>query len=292
MRKVLGKTISKIILSIFQQKRIKEIIDKGEILSVFYHRPNKVEFERWIKWCIENGFNFISTDKLIEIIDGRINESKKLIWLTFDDGWRNNYTEILPILVKYKVPATIFVSTNLVSDGVFWLELARMNQDKLAIPVGNLKKISETERRQVLHNLCMNPGFNQMEREFMTWEELHKISKEPLISIGNHTHNHVICTNCNSEQLEDEIKESERLLKQYCINYINAFAYPNGNFNENTQNYLKERFNVISLVEHENLNMGSDVQALTRICLGDKLSMEENVLNMFGFRKKFFRAVL
>ena len=43
--------------------------------------------------------------------------------LTFDDGYRNNFTHALPILRRYSAPATFFVATNFaVSPRPFWFD--------------------------------------------------------------------------------------------------------------------------------------------------------------------------
>jgi peptidoglycan/xylan/chitin deacetylase (PgdA/CDA1 family) len=49
----------------------------------------------------------------------------RLCAVTFDDGWRDNYTHALPILKKYQVPCTIFLSTNFI-DGTPWFWEARL----------------------------------------------------------------------------------------------------------------------------------------------------------------------
>jgi peptidoglycan/xylan/chitin deacetylase (PgdA/CDA1 family) len=291
MRKLAGKIISKILLPFKLRARIAAVGESGEILSVFFHRPDIEEFEKWIKWCTNKGFEFISSLDLKNILDKGIKTGKKQIWLTFDDGWRNNYTEVLPILKKYNVPATIFVSTNLINDGVFWLELARLNQDILPIQANELKLKSEAERNKILDKLKQHPQFKQMDREFMTMEELSSINKSNLISIANHTHNHVICTNCTPAELHEEIELSEALLNEHSPGHISFFAYPNGDFNDNTQNYLKDKFDMIALVGNSNTNYKANKEAITRVCLGDKISMEENVFIMLGFKKKLFSAL-
>lgn len=66
---------------------------------------------------ISHNFNVISVEALVKAIrDGR-SISPNTIAVTFDDGWRDNYTEALPILKKYKVPAMIFLATDLIKSG-------------------------------------------------------------------------------------------------------------------------------------------------------------------------------
>ena len=48
--------------------------------------------------------------------------------ITFDDGYGDNHEYALPVLEKYHVPATIFVSTGYVDSGreYWWDEIARV----------------------------------------------------------------------------------------------------------------------------------------------------------------------
>jgi peptidoglycan/xylan/chitin deacetylase (PgdA/CDA1 family) len=43
----------------------------------------------------------------------------KTVAVTFDDGMRNNYIYALPILAKYKIPASIFVITDYINQGEY-----------------------------------------------------------------------------------------------------------------------------------------------------------------------------
>jgi peptidoglycan/xylan/chitin deacetylase (PgdA/CDA1 family) len=42
-----------------------------------------------------------------------------MVAITFDDGYRDNFTEAFPLLLRYRVPATIFVATGLVATGTY-----------------------------------------------------------------------------------------------------------------------------------------------------------------------------
>jgi O-antigen/teichoic acid export membrane protein/peptidoglycan/xylan/chitin deacetylase (PgdA/CDA1 family) len=56
-------------------------------------------------------YQFISLQAAVRMISGREPVRPNSVVLTFDDGYRNNITEALPILRKYKAPATLFPAT-------------------------------------------------------------------------------------------------------------------------------------------------------------------------------------
>jgi len=41
--------------------------------------------------------------------------------VTFDDGFRNNYTDALPTLRRYRIPATLFLTAGLVGETNRWM---------------------------------------------------------------------------------------------------------------------------------------------------------------------------
>lgn len=65
--------------------------------------------EDQIKTLIADGYTFITFKKLNQYFDGREKLPPKSIILTFDDGYEDFYTDVFPILKKYKVPAVQYV---------------------------------------------------------------------------------------------------------------------------------------------------------------------------------------
>lgn len=78
----------------------------------------------------------------LEYLAGLVKEKKKIpsraLAITFDDGYRDNYTYVFPILKKYNLPATIFVIINEIGrpDRLSWDEIKTM-QDSGLITFGS-----------------------------------------------------------------------------------------------------------------------------------------------------------
>jgi len=65
-------------------------------------------FEKHLQYLAEH----FETISLQEVREKSVKKNSCII--TFDDGWADNYTNALPLLRKYNIPATIFLTTNLV----------------------------------------------------------------------------------------------------------------------------------------------------------------------------------
>src|SRR5687768_498906 len=98
-------------------------ISKNRRLIIMYHgigrdittpvngRHLPVEqFEKQLRYFRKN-FNIISLEELCEMKLKGIHPKKHTIALTFDDGYLNNISNALPLLKKYRIPATFFIST-------------------------------------------------------------------------------------------------------------------------------------------------------------------------------------
>ena len=72
---------------------------------------------------VSQHYTMVSLTELARRVSDRQPLDDRLCAVTFDDGWRDNYTHAFPILKKYKVPCTIFLATNFIDGGDwFWEE--------------------------------------------------------------------------------------------------------------------------------------------------------------------------
>ena len=65
---------------------------------------NPQDLEKQFVYLLENGYTPIWFSDL-----EHVDEIEKPVLLTFDDGWANNYTNMLPLVEKYHVKVTVFM---------------------------------------------------------------------------------------------------------------------------------------------------------------------------------------
>src|SRR5881628_2270884 len=71
------------------------------------------DFERHVA-LLSSTFSPVHLREIVDYVTGRGGLPEDAVAITFDDGYRDNLTLALPILLKYQVPATIFVATGFV----------------------------------------------------------------------------------------------------------------------------------------------------------------------------------
>lgn len=230
----------------------------GELISA-----NKRNFEHQIQH-VKKHFTPISIELLLDSLEGKALLPKRAILVTFDDGYDDNYFNAFPILKKYEVPATIFVSVGFVSTSKrFWFDdvaaiVKHTDEKELFITsldkkfkLGDtaeerersvqeitecLKRVSNEERIEVLSFLKKKYGeiFSKVDlsrSKALTWEQIKEMD-DSVISFGSHTMTHPILTNLDKDELEYELVESKKILEKKLNKKIETFAYPNGGIND------------------------------------------------------------
>lgn len=65
-------------------------------------------FESHLQYLTQEGYRVVSVEKLVELL--RAGESlEKVVAMSFDDGYKNNYTDALPLLKKYNAKASFYI---------------------------------------------------------------------------------------------------------------------------------------------------------------------------------------
>ena len=227
--------------------------------------------------------------------------------ITFDDGWRDNYTEAFHILKKYRIPATIFLATGFVgTDRMFWPEeicyyLERNMIDKPASDstppsyirfskeisshnkclreaffersIEILKGYSPGDREQILgcfRDMLKNEPFS---RQMLSWDEAREMYSSGLVRFGAHTVNHEILDQVPLQKARDEITKSRTDIEQHIGGKVSTFAYPNGNYTESLRNILTENgFNAAVTTRKGFLGRGIPLMEVPRIAIHEDVS--------------------
>ncbi len=245
--------------------------DRGRLTIVMYHRvtdqldplspytPTAEVFDFHMQ-TLANGFKVLALSEAIERLKKR-SLPRRAACVTFDDGYRDNYTVAAPILKRYRLPATIFVSTGFLDGGLMWndsvVEAVRRAPgstiDARAIGLGvyasgddlkraiatsmlldQLKYLPFAKRSEKVHEFCALIGV-PLPADLMLSTDQVRAARHANFEIGGHTVNHPILTQIDDHQARSEIVDSKAHLEDILREKVTLFAYPNGRPN---QDYL------------------------------------------------------
>lgn len=246
-------------------------------------------FEAQLRY-LKKHFPIVPLESIVKRAANENGSTSNEIALTFDDGLRNHYTVVYPILKRLNIPATFFVCPGLIESGRWlWNHEARerlrtLRPERLAALgrelqacgskveeiVGWMKALPVEARSAVGDSIrAATPEFQPTARQqdqygVMTWQEISRIDPG-LVTIGSHTVSHPILTTLSAAELSYEIRESRRWLEEKLGRPVEHFCYPNGAFNEAVLACVKDcyRSAVNSLAGR--VGPGDDLHSLRRI---------------------------
>jgi len=270
--------------------------ESGRITGIAFHNPDKKLFKNSIKWLLKNGFTFISTLQLIDILKNKIKPPNGAVWISFDDGWKSNMENVVPTITDYNIPVTFFITTGPIEKkGLFWWRLADKKKDylenKYNIRKEELYQIPENRRKKIIGKIEDHFSEN-FEREAMSVEEVKKISKIPQITIGSHTANHAILPNCATDELKDEVINSKKTIEKWIKQNINSFAYPNGNFDGREKEILRQAgFELATTCDKIFISIKDDLYFIPRFVATNEGFVVQNICHMLGIWDPFVSKI-
>lgn len=222
----------------------------------FFPETSTHQFEKQIEYLARN-YKIISMDEIIDRVIKR-EPLRRYVAITFDDGFKDNYKNAYPILKKYYVPATIFLTTGYIENRTIpWFIKFRymfMRTDKtdlnlslnrqIVLPMRTmwekhtaservmayLKNCPDGKRLQLLDRLSMELAVNDfkgLNDLMLSWNEIKEMSENG-ISFGAHTVNHPILTKIPLNKVEEEILQSKQTIEKRINKPVTGFAYPFG----------------------------------------------------------------
>lgn len=267
------------------KKEITRLKKQSCILGIYAHELRAKEFEKYIRWLLKQGFEFISLEEVAGFLEDRYEINGCKIWFSLDDGWRSNL-ELIPVIEKYNIPLTMFIPTYPVETGydrdTLEHELTEYLPDKYKENVKLLMEIPEEERWNIDRELY-NQAKGKLKRVTITEDELKKLAQHPLISIGAHTHTHPVLSRCSKAKIKEEIVLNLLKLKEYVNMKPELLALPNGNYNGRVlETILETDIKHIASIENGKILKDNTVLPLPRNGIATA-SFYENCCRMMDF---------
>lgn len=216
-------------------------------MNITFYLHDEKDFllcEQRLLW-LKKHFTLISTEEVRALYYER-KKVHKVCHITIDDGWLSTYQVIFPLLKKYNIPASVFVSPlKCKEESNFWfsefkgydealLKDMLINKDLFA---GNIrqfpmelifKEMKIDEVCSILNEYRNFYSETLKERDVVNVQELIEMDRSGLVEIGAHTMTHPILANESDERAEREIKDSVSQLSELLDRRVTTFAYPNG----------------------------------------------------------------
>lgn len=193
------------VMNVYRQAQIVSWLQHfKEIPVLTYHRvlsekPEGSKFNIYVtvdelEWQIQSlkqrGFDFITFKDIA--VGVRV---KKPVIITFDDGYEDNYQNLLPLLQKHNAKAVIYA-------------------------LGD----------RSIRNNCWDIAKGEPEARLMDDQQLLACHQSGLIEIGAHGLGHRRLSQLNEEEASREIHESKRRLESLVADEVVSFAYPYGDY--------------------------------------------------------------
>lgn len=207
-------------------------------------------FEKQLNYYLKNKYQNITLGQYYNLWEsGKLDDRKKYFAITFDDGYQDNYYNAWPLLQKYKLKATIFVTTGYINKNEpFWFDL---------------KNFTEFQKE----DYCLTEG---------QIKELAAAGME----FGSHTVDHYELTSLDVAQLKHQLRDSKKTLEKIIDKRVEVICYPRGKADLPVIDAAAEAGYKIGIVtrNRETAKLPESLLALDRISLYEHNSYRDFLL--------------
>jgi peptidoglycan/xylan/chitin deacetylase (PgdA/CDA1 family) len=315
----------------FNRHRIPIVMYHGiceEDIHVWTQIPLS-KFERQIAY-IHRNYRVISLDDALAILKKEKPAPFRPLVITFDDGFMSNKTLAYPVLRRYNLPATIFLTTAFINktkrfNGLIWTDYivglfrtspktcidlreqglgiiklgALKSRIRAAYRVSNaLKRMSRDDEYRIIAVIAEKLGDNLGAGDYhifksLEWDDICRMHSEELIAFGAHTVHHEILSRLPYDEMVSEIVDSKLTIEKMLALPVRHFAYPNGtaaDFNDAVKEVAARHFDC-ALSTIAGLNSPNfDRYQLKRIGVGNDTELWRLKLELSGVNDFVYRV--
>ena len=152
-------------------------------------------FEEQMAW-LSKAFAPVDINHLLGFLDGKDLRPETPVVVTFDDGFTSTFEHAMPILERYRIPATMFIVAGRIGADNDWMQ-RRGRPRRTLMDAGQIREMNAAG-----------------------------------ITIGSHTLSHPQLPDCTPEEKATEIGDSRKRLEDLLGHAIEHFAYPFGLYDE------------------------------------------------------------
>jgi peptidoglycan/xylan/chitin deacetylase (PgdA/CDA1 family) len=154
----------------------------------------------------ENGYRTLSLPETANYLKPNASFPDRSFVITFDDGFQSAYEEAFPVLQRYEMSATVFLT------------------------VGEKTAVKVCDRLPSMEN-----------RPMLTWGEVREMHRWG-INFGAHTLTHPDLTDLPSDRIEAELSNSKAVIEDALSAPVTCFAYPYGRFDAHSREIVRKYF--------------------------------------------------
>lgn len=209
--------------------------------------------EDTLSWLKDNKVQFVSLDTALDRLSTPA--ADRFCVFTFDDGYADNLTHVLPIMERFGAPFTVYVTTGMITgeiDTCWWFGLAALIRIRnyLELPelgyrfdctnaaskkraftaIATLVESNSEALASVRTALDANgiDGRLIVRAERLTMEQLRRLAASPLVTIGAHSVRHIRLPRLSVAEAQREMADGRAWLEDILQREVGHFAYPFG----------------------------------------------------------------
>lgn len=186
-------------------------------------------FRRGMAGLHENCYQTLSLVEAVDYLRRGAPFPNRSFVITFDDGCQTVYDEAFPVLQRYGMSATVFLT---------------VGEKGTARPAGRLPSLND--------------------RSMLTWRQIREMQRWG-IAFGAHTLTHPDLTRSPVDRIEAEVRDSKAIIEDALGVRVDCFAYPYGRYDYRSRDIVRQHFACACSDELGLITTRSDPYGLERV---------------------------